>query len=567
MRLILSSVCAFFLLAGCSDKVATADETAGTEVPHFQNPILAGFYPDPTICKANGKFYLTTSTFAYFPGLPIFESDDLVNWKLIGHAMDRPSQLNTMNGGVSRGLFAPAISFHDGVFYLTCTNVSGQGNYIITATDPAGPWSEPTYLPEVNGIDPSLFHDDDGRMFIVYNSIPPDDKSLYDGHRTIRQYEIDRESLSVKGEQTLLVNGGVDLSKEPVWIEAPHIYHIGDTYYLMCAEGGTGPQHSEVIFRSDSVRGPYEPWDQNPILTQRHLDPNRDNPVSYAGHADLVQLDNGDWWAVFLAVRPYEGNYFNTGRDTWLAPVTWTEDGWPVINPDHETVQYRYPTPLGNTIDTTLEQYSGNVNFTDEFDGDALNMRYIFLRTPEEKWYDVADGKLTMQVRPETADGRGNPSFVGHRQHNMTGEASVLLDFDPASENESAGLLAFQNERRYFYVAKTMAEGEPVIQFLKSLSTREGGTEVIESAPAPDGPVQLRISFDGARYGVSFAGSDGDWQMLAEDIDGKYLSTEDAGGFVGVVLAPYATSNGTESDNTASFEWYRYTGNDAIYNR
>ncbi len=563
MRSALLLICSLLLFAGCSDEVVSTEEEAS--VPEFQNPILAGFYPDPTICQANGKFYLTTSTFAYFPGLPIFESEDLVNWELIGHAMDRPSQLDTEGSGVSRGLFAPGMTFHDGVFYITCTNVSGGGNYIITATDPAGPWSDPTYLPEVNGIDPSLFFDEDGSMYIVYNSIPPGDSSLYSGHRTIRLYEIDRETLSVTGEQTLLVNGGTDLSKEPVWIEAPHIYHINDYYYLMCAEGGTGPQHSEVIFRGNSARGPYEPWDQNPILTQRHLDPNRENPVSYAGHADMVELENGDWWAVFLAVRPYEGNYFNTGRDTWLAPVRWTDDGWPVINPDFEEVQYTYPTPLGNPVDTTGDRFSGNLAFTDEFEGDSLNMRYIFLRTPREKWYDLSDGALNLELRPETVSGRSNPSFVGHRQQNMTGEASVLLDFQPTADNESAGLVAFQNERRYFYIAKTISDGQPVIQFIKSVDSREGGTEVIESAPAPEGPVQLRISFDGADYALSFAGTEGNWQTLAEGLDGKYLSTDDAGGFVGVVLAPYATSDGQESDNTASFDWYRYAGDDAVY--
>ena len=525
----------------------------------YQNPILAGFYPDPSICKANDRFYLVTSSFSYFPGLPVFESTDLVNWEQIGHAMDRPEQLDTDGQGVSRGLFAPAISYHNGTFYIVCTQVDKGGNFVITAEDPAGPWSNPIYLGELNGIDPSLFFDED-RVYITYNSVPPDNKSLYDGHRSIRMYELDSETLQPIGEQTLLVNGGVDLSQEPVWIEAPHIYKINDYYYLMCAEGGTAYNHSEVIFRSKEVRGPYEPWSENPILTQRHLDPTRPNPVTTAGHADLVQLDNGDWWAVFLACRPYEGNYFNIGRETFLTPVVW-QDGWPVINPDFEEVQYAYPTPLGNAVDTTLFPYSGNFTIRDDFDDDSLALNYIFLRTPKEKWYTIADSQLTMELRPETASGTSNPSFVGHRQQHHTGNVSVALGFQPANENEKAGLLAFQSETHYYLLAKSQQDGESIVQLLQS---SDDELQELASQPVGDGELKLEISFEGANYRFRYAESGGEWKVLQEGVDGKFLSTEDAGGFVGTVLAMYATSSGATSENTASFDWFRYQGNDPV---
>lgn len=188
--------------------------------------------------------------------------------------MDRPFQLNTIEQGVSRGLFLPAISFHGGVFYIVCTQVDRWGgNFVITATDPAGPWSEPTYLPGVDGIDPSLYFEGD-ETYLVYNSLAPDNTPLYRVQRTIHMREVNRETLTASDEEITLVNGGVDLSEEPLWIEAPHIYHIGDYYYLMCAEGGTAYNHSEVIFRSQSVTGPsYEPWDQNPILIPAALTP------------------------------------------------------------------------------------------------------------------------------------------------------------------------------------------------------------------------------------------------------------------------------------------------------
>ena len=171
----------------------------------FKNPILAGFYPDPSICRAGDDYYIVNSSFAYYPGLPLFHSKDLLNWKQIGYAMDRPEQLNLDGAGVSRGLFAPAISYHNGIFYIVCTEVSKLGNFVITAKDPKGPWSNPVSLPQVNGIDPSLFFDDNGKAYILFNSIPPNNESMHDGHRTIRMFEFDAENLKVKGSRLISI--------------------------------------------------------------------------------------------------------------------------------------------------------------------------------------------------------------------------------------------------------------------------------------------------------------------------------------------------------------------------
>ncbi len=254
----------------------------------FCNPILAGFYPDPSICGVGSDYYLVCSSFSYFPGIPIFQSKDLVNWKQIGHVMDRPEQLNVDSLGVSRGIFAPAIRYNKGVYYVTCTLVDKGGNFVVTSEKPEGPWSNPVWLPQINGIDPSLFFDDDGKAYIIYNSIPPDDKPLYDGHRTIRMCRFDAAALKIVGEEKIIVNGGVDITKKPVWIEAPHIFKVGGVYYLIAAEGGTAGWHSEVVFKSANVEGPYTPYEKNPILTQRTLDPKREFPVTSTGHADLV---------------------------------------------------------------------------------------------------------------------------------------------------------------------------------------------------------------------------------------------------------------------------------------
>ncbi|HEY0356675.1 MAG TPA: family 43 glycosylhydrolase, partial [Flavisolibacter sp.] len=375
---------------------------------YYHNPILAGFYPDPSICRAGDDYYIVNSSFAYFPGLPIFHSKDLVSWKQIGHAMDRPEQLNTMGENVSRGLFAPAISYHKGIFYIVCTNIDKGGNFVITAKDPAGPWSDPVWLKEVNGIDPSLFFDDNDKAYIIYNSIPPNNQSLWDGHRTIRMFDFDYQNLKLTGEEKLIINGGTDISKKPVWIEGPHIYNINGWYYLMCAEGGTGDNHSEVIFRSKNVYGPYEPFQGNPILTQRHLDPKRPNPVTTAGHADLVETPDGKWYAVFLGCRPYEDNHYNIGRETFLMPVRW-ENEWPIITKGDEGFQFQYPLPQPQINPDPVNPFSGPIHFRDEFSNKPLDHRFIFLRTPSEKWWSTSEkrSRISVQLRPETVSGSG----------------------------------------------------------------------------------------------------------------------------------------------------------------
>ena len=546
------------------------------EAGRFTNPILAGFYPDPSICKVAGDYYLVNSTFSYFPGIPVFHSKDLVNWKLIGHAMERPEQMDLTGLGVSRGIFAPAISYNEGLYYITCTLVDAGGNFVVTAKSPEGPWSNPTWIPEIDGIDPSLFFDENGKAYILYNSIPPDNKPLYDGHRTIRMYKFDLENLRVSGEEKIVVNGGTDISKEPVWIEAPHIYKVNNYYYLMCAEGGTADQHSEVIFRSEKVNGPYVPYDNNPILTQRHLDPKREHAITSTGHADMVQTDSGDWWAVFLGCRPYppyEKGYYNTGRETFLAPVKWI-DGWPIINPEHELVQYNYPLPVQPVHETGDTPYSGNFTSRYEFDQDKLHPNWIYLRTPHENWHnlDKEKGLLALQLRPETCSGKNNPSFLGHRQQHLACSAATSFMFTPATENEKAGLLVFLNENRFYFLCKSLENGEPVIQLYKSVDTEiaNNNMELIISAKISSEQagkkLNVKIEAAGKYYSCYYAIENDEWISLKKNMDAVYLRAVIPRDFVGCVFALYATSLGKESSNTAYFDWFEYQGNDNIYN-
>ena len=543
--------------------------------PTYTNPIISGFYPDPSICRVGNDYYLVNSTFAYFPGINVFHSSDLVHWELIGYVLNNPEQFNLDGQGVSRGIFAPAIRYHDGTFYVTCTLVDIGGNFVATAKNPAGPWSAPAWLPQVNGIDPSLFFDDNGKAYLIFNSNPPDDKSLYSGHRTIRMRDFDAESLKVTGEERILINGGTDIAKKPVWIEGPHIFKKDGAYYMICAEGGTADQHSEVVFKSSGVYGPYVSYKNNPILTQRQLDPKREYAITSTGHADFVETPSGEWWAVFLGCRPYkpyEGEYYNTGRETFMAPVQWN-DGWPIINPGRAEVQYRYPYPIWPTSDSVDMPTSGNFLSRDEFDSIELNPNWVFLRTPHEKWFELArkKGCLSMRLRPETCAGSKNPSFVGRRQKNLIGTATTALLFNPKGENEKAGLVIFQNEKHFYYLCKSVEGSIPVIQLYRSASG--GGSsatmELLASSTLgkeeSESEVSLRIEAKEDTYSFSYTCTPGHWILLKESVDAKFLSTRIAGGFVGCMFGLYATSLDKPTASFAEYDWFEYSGQDAVY--
>ncbi|MDE6337295.1 MAG: glycoside hydrolase family 43 protein, partial [Muribaculaceae bacterium] len=300
----------------------------------FYNPVLAGWYSDPSITtNGKGDYFLALSSFTFYPGVPLFHSRDLVNWEQVGHILDRPSQLRNMEKQhVSGGIFAPDIAYNPAneTYYMITTNV-GDGNFFVKTKDPYGDWSDPIMLPEVQGIDPAFFFDKDGKGYIVNNDDAPDYKPEYPGHRTVRVVEFDPATDKCVGERKIVVNKGCRPEEKPIWCEGPHIYNVDGTYYLMTAEGGTSDWHSEVIYRGPTPFGPYTPYSGNPILTQRTLDPSRENPVTCAGHADLVQTPEGDWWGVFLACRPVAGNKENLGRETFMVPVKWTDDKWPVF--------------------------------------------------------------------------------------------------------------------------------------------------------------------------------------------------------------------------------------------
>lgn len=506
----------------------------------FYNPILSGFYPDPSICSnGKGDYYLVCSSFTYFPGVPIFHSRDLVNWKQVGHVLDRESQmLNMIGQHISGGIFAPAISYDakTETYYMITTNV-GAGNFYVKTQDPAGDWSDPIPLPAVRGIDPSIFIDDDGRAYVINNDDAPENKPEYPGHRTVRMIELDLKAEKTIGERRILINKGCRPEEKPIWCEAPHIYKIGGTYYLMTAEGGTSDWHSEVIYRSNHVWGPYEPYVGNPILTQRTLDNNRPDPITCAGHADLVQAVEGDWWAVFLACRPIEANYENLGRETFLLPVTWTEDGWPIICKNGELVDRIVSRPgVKREADVTF----GNFSLAYDFDQPELDQRWMTLRTAGRSNYSLTDqpGYLRLQKDSATLAQRVTPSLLCHRISHHAFETSTKMVYRPQAVGDLAGMVLFKDERNHVIFGVTLDEQEQRVLTVQEVV--KNSVRTLASLPVDRDVLSLRISSDG--YKFSFAAEiGGEIVPLDATVPAAYLSTRDAGGFCGTTIGLYCT--------------------------
>ncbi len=510
----------------------------------FYNPILQGCYPDPSITRKGNDYFLVTSSFALFPGVPIFHSNDLVNWKQIGHVLDRKSQLKVHDSGISAGIYAPAIKYnpYNDTFYMITTQFAGDiGNMVVKTKDPFKGWSEVQKL-NFGGIDPSLFFDDNGKAYVIHNDAPDRGKERYEGHRVIKIWEYDLEKDQViPGTNQIIVDGGVDITQKPIWIEAPHIYKKNGSYYLMCAEGGTGDWHSEVIFTSDHPKGPYTPAANNPILSQRYLHPDRDNKVDWAGHADLVEGPDGKYYGVFLAIRPNEQNRVNTGRETFILPVDWGGK-YPVFENGLIPLEPKQKMPQGVANMTGKEGFfpNGNFIFRENFRSPTLDYRWIGVRGPREDF--VTSGKRGITFTPFAVNLKevAPTSTLFYRQQHKCFTATTTLQYKPVSEKDLSGMVCYQSER-FYYLFGITRKGEQ--DYLVLQRTERGASTILASTPIETNrPLYLQISARGDDYRFNYS-IDGElYHNLGGVVSGDILSTDIAGGFTGNLIGLHATS-------------------------
>lgn len=509
------------------------------------NPILPGFYPDPSICRVGDDYYLVTSTFAYFPGVPIFHSKDLVHWNQIGNILDRKEQLSLEDEETSRGIFAPTLRYHDGTFYMITTNVSNLGNFIVTATDPAGPWSDPYPLGSA-GIDPSLFFDDDGKCYYC-GTQDRREGARYFGDNEIYIQELDLKTMKLVGESYPAWHGAL---RGVEWPEGPHIYKKDGWYYLLISEAGTGHFHAVSIARSKSLKEPFEGYKGNPILTHRHL--GNQYPIVNVGHPDIVETQNGEWWMVCLASRICGGYYRNLGRETFLVPFTW-QDGWPVINPGKGILEDTFVVP---------ELPAGSLKEVPEredFDAPKLPMHFMYIRNPKPENYSLTarPGYLQLKLAPDLLSSTGTPSYACRRQQAFDFLAETFLTFEPASENEKAGMAIYQSQS-YNYQFLVGKNGDK--SSLCVIRTQRDQTETIAEITLDDRFPELYLRIAQQEQNLTFTYStDGKtYHTLADRIDARILSTDIAGGFVGTTIGVYATSNGEPSETYAYFDYLTY---------
>jgi alpha-N-arabinofuranosidase len=499
----------------------------------YRNPVIAGFHPDPSLCRVGDDYYLVTSSFEYFPGVPIFHSRDLVHWRQIGHCLTRDSQLPLAGVMSSGGIWAPTLRYHAGRFYMITTNMPRYGHFFVTASDPAGEWSEPIRV-EGSGFDADLFFDDDGRVYFSRHS---------DDTVGIRLWEIDIASGKLIGPEQHIWPGFED-----DLCEAPHIYKINGWYTLLVAEGSTHRGHMAAIGRSRSITGPYESCPYNPILSHRAKVA---EPIQATGHADMVQAQDGSWWMVFLGIRQNEWRYHHLGRETFLAPVTWTPDGWPIVTTRQQAVQLEMPAPA------LPAQPWPAPPVRDDFDAPTLGLAWNFRKNPQPDTCSLTErpGWLTLHGTAQGLDDFDPPVFIGRRQEHFACSATTLLQFDPSANGDEAGLSAFMNEQHHYEIAVIRQAGERFVMVRKRIGD-VASVAAVENIPA--GPITLRIDAERERYTFSYALGDQPLKPLATGLT-KFLSSEVAGGFTGVYFALYASGHGKPASAPAVFDWFDYS--------
>ncbi len=536
----------------------------------IKNPILPGFYPDPSICRVDDDYYMITSSFELYPGIPIFHSKDLANWEQIGYALDKSNDFHVVANVYAGGVMAPTIRYHKGVYYIINANFGDRGNFIIKAENPAGPWSKPIWLDDVKDLDVSLFFDNDDKVYIVYPSNTDNNDKGFHGERGIFLREIDINTFKLIGEPIQIWDSALRNASAP---EAPHLYHIEDYYYLVIAEGGTEHYHSVTVARSKELKAWFEGYQGNPVMTHRHLGFNY--PIDNVGHADLVETASGQWYAVMLGSRIIEGQHKNLGRETYICPVVW-ERGWPVFSPNSGKIELEYPMPENHTW-TPFEK---DDEF-DDFDSETLNYCWNFWGTPYTDFWKIensclklkcVDRSMTRELEPllmGKPDMRKdtNISLIARRQLDINFEASCKIKFNPTGE-EAAGIIIMQAFNHHFRIEKIKIEDELVLRVIQVTTNfnvppyvpgfKSNSSEVLLAERiVKEEEVILCIKAKGQDYEFLYGENKESLTPICK-ADGKVINPEFVGGMVGILIGMFATGNGKDCNKYAEFDWFEY---------
>lgn len=521
------------------------------------NPVLPGCHPDPSVCRVGDDFYLVTSTFEYLPGLPVFRSRDLAHWEPVGHAVRR--QLDMAGLPSSSGLYAPTIRHHDGLFWVVCTLVdqradgqapgerrAGLGHFLVTAADPAGPWSDPVWLGG-DGIDPSLFFDDDGRAWVL--ATRPAREPEWPGQTEVWLRELDPAARELVGPEHVIWTGAV---RGAVWAEGPHLYRVDDRYLLVAAEGGTEVHHAVCVARADAITGPYVGNPSNPVLTHRHL--GRGVDVVAAGHADLVEAPDGSWWAVLLAMRTSGGYHYPLGRETFLVPVAW-EDGWPVLAPGVGRIPTVVDVPdvPGWPGDRVVSgRQSGPVPPADA--------RWTAVRALPEDVATPAGEGWDLPLRPATLADLDVPAFLGLRLEHPGADLVVRVAAELAA-GEEVGLAVRQSERDHVRLAVTAEAGgrvARVVHVQAGVPRRVLGEVALGGDGADAGDLTLVLEARGPDLRLLAAAGD-DAPALVATADARTLDSVATGGFLGLWAGVLASSAGRPTTTVAHVRSVAYS--------
>ena len=491
------------------------------------NPVVRGFYPDPSVCEANGKYYLVCSTFEYFPGVPVFESDDLVNWTQIANVFTRFDQIDLKEVNSSGGVFAPTIRYNDGVFYMVTNNNTYQKNLYVTTKDIRGEWSEPIFVDQ-EGIDPSLYFEN-GKAYFVSNGTDEN------GDGCILCCEINIET----GEKLT--------ASIPIWggsggryLESPHLYHVGDYYYIMAAEGGTEYGHMITYARGKSPFGPFEDYAGNPVITNRDLGGNL-NRIQAIGHGDLIEGPDGNFYIICLGFRQNGewSPFHHLGREVYITPVVW-EDGW---------FRAKQQTSVGEKtqIDCCSEQKM--VDYSTDIKKIYDNrLRLMYLRQPDFNNYKFEQDRILIKQTKVTLNDTISPSFVGIRQSQFDTELNLTVSV----EDGEAGFSFYLFENAHFDLYLSVEEGKAYA----ALRLCEGDLKtVVKKVELPEKKAVLRAVSDPMQY--HFYAMVGEEEIFLGDGTARMLSSEVNGGFTGVVGGLFATNVNGDCGwaEFTSFDW------------